>query len=125
MTRKPLVIPESMTHAPSPNRDDIAGRIAIGLGTLADLPLVHRFVFVCFTNRSGSAHLGDILSSTGYFMPAGESFNAVEVLAACQERGLRSFSEYFSYIVRKDTRSNTYIEGCAGTDLAADPFRNT
>ncbi len=101
--------PQLMTHAPSPNRDEIAERIAIGLGTLADLPPVHRFVFVCFTNRSGSAHLGDILSSTGYFMPAGESFNAVEVLAVCQERGLRSFIEYFSYIVRNDTRNNTYI----------------
>jgi LPS sulfotransferase NodH len=109
MTRKPVVVPALMTHAPSPNRDEIAGRIAIGLGTLADLSLVHRFVFLCFTNRSGSAYLGDILSSTGYFLPAGESFNAVEVLAACQERGLRSFNEYFSYIVRRDTRSNTYI----------------
>jgi LPS sulfotransferase NodH len=109
MIRKPLVLPELMLRIHSPNRNKIAGRISTAPGVPVDLPPEIRFVFVCFTNRCGSAYLGDILSSTGFFAQPYETLNAGNTLGYCEQQGLRSFGEYFAHIVRRDARNNTYI----------------
>jgi LPS sulfotransferase NodH len=109
MTRKPLALPEPMDRIPRPNLTRIAARLPLAANAPVELPAEFRFVFLCFLNRSGSAHLGDILSSTGYFEPARESLNADEVLPLCREHGIGSFAEYFAHIVRRDARNNTYI----------------
>jgi len=106
--RKPLVVPDVMLRIHSPNRDQIASRISTAPGVPADLPPALRFVFTCFTNRGGSAYLGDLLGSTGFFGPAYEAFNAGDVLACCQEHGLRSFRQYFEHVVRRDAWNDTY-----------------
>jgi LPS sulfotransferase NodH len=98
-----------MRRIPRPNLQQIADRIALRPDYPVALPAALRFVFLCFTSRSGSAHLGDLLSSTGYFEPALESLNAGEVLKLCGERAITSFSEYFAYIARRDARNNIYI----------------
>ena len=104
MIRKPLVVPESMLRASNPNRNQIASRISIAPGPLTDLPLSTRFIFVCFTNRCGSAFLGDVLSSTGFFGQPFETLNAGAVLDYCREHDLHSFREYFERIVLRDVR---------------------
>jgi LPS sulfotransferase NodH len=109
MIRKPLVVPESMLRASNPNRNEIASRISIAPGPPADLPSSIGFVFVCFTNRCGSAYLGDVLSSTGFFGQPFETLNAGNVLDYCRQHELRSFREYFERIVLRDVRNETYI----------------
>jgi LPS sulfotransferase NodH len=109
MIRRPLVIPEPMRRIPRPNLRQIEARIALRPSNPVALPAALRFVFLCFTNRSGSAHLGDLLSSTGHFEPALESLNAGEVLQWCSERTMPSFPEYFAHIAQQDARNNLYI----------------
>lgn len=109
MIRKPLIVPELMLRIDGPNRAEIARSIATAPGVPADLPPGLRFVFTCFTNRCGSAYLGDILASTGRFGQAGEDFNAGNVLAYCRRHDVRSFREYFEHVVRRDARNGTYI----------------
>ncbi|HEY1930694.1 MAG TPA: Stf0 family sulfotransferase [Acetobacteraceae bacterium] len=109
MIRRPLVLPDLMLRIHAPNRNEIAGGTSTAPGTLLDVPPATRFVFVCFTNRCGSAYLGDVLSSTGVFGQPYESLNAPETLPCCKAHGLRSFTEYFSHIVRRDSKDNIYI----------------
>jgi LPS sulfotransferase NodH len=109
MLRRPLALPEPMDRIARPNLRQIAARIAVATIEPVALPTELRFVFLCFTNRSGSAHLGDILSTTGHFDPAYESLNAADVLPLCREHGISSFPEYFAHIARRDARNNTYI----------------
>jgi LPS sulfotransferase NodH len=109
MIRKPLIVPELMLRIDAPNRAEITRRISTAPDAQADLPPGLRFVFTCFTNRCGSAYLGDILSSTGWFGQAGEDFNAGNVLPYCQQHGVRSFREYFGQVARRDARNGVYI----------------
>jgi LPS sulfotransferase NodH len=109
MIRKPLVLPELMLSIHSPNRNEIAGQISTAPGSPPDLPPTTRFVFVCFTNRCGSAYLGDILTSTGFFVQPFETLNAGNTLPYCRENGVRSFQEYFGRIIRRDSKNDTFI----------------
>lgn len=117
MIRKPLALPDLMLRSPSPNRNQIAAHIAVAPNIKLQFPSALRFVFVCFTNRCGSAYLGDLLASTGRFQHAGESFNSDEVLALCREHGLASFADYFAQIVRRDARDDRYIVKVAPEQL--------
>ena len=96
MIRRPLVVPELMLRIHSPNRSEIANEITIAPGSVAGLPSALRFVFLCFTNRCGSAYLGDILRATDFFEQPGESLNSGDVLALCRSEGIRSFADYFA-----------------------------
>ena len=109
MIRRPLVVPELMLRIHSPNRSEIANEITIAPGSVAGLPSALRFVFLCFTNRCGSAYLGDILRATDFFEQPGESLNSGDVLALCRSEGIRSFADYFAHVVRRDARNNTYM----------------
>jgi LPS sulfotransferase NodH len=109
MIRRPLVLPDLMLRIHAPNRNEIAAGISTAPGARLDLPPAIRFVFLCFTNRCGSAYLGDVLGATGIFGQPFESLNAPETLPCCKEHGLRSFAEYFGHIVRRDSRNNIYI----------------
>ena len=53
-----------------------------------------RFVFLCFTNRSGSNHLAEALQSDGRLNMAGEFFNADAIEADTRLHGHASFAEY-------------------------------
>jgi LPS sulfotransferase NodH len=108
MIRKPLIVPELMRRIDSPNRAEIARRIATAPDVVVDLPPGLRYVFTCFTNRCGSAYLGDILTSTGWFAQAGEDFNAGNVLPYCQQHDVRSFREYFQHVARRDAKNGIY-----------------
>jgi LPS sulfotransferase NodH len=109
MIRRPLVLPDMMRRIHGPNRDEIANAISIAPGVPADLPPALRYVFTCFTNRCGSAYLGDILQSTGCFAQAAEPFNAGNALPWCRQHDVRSFRHYFEQIVRRDASNGSYI----------------
>lgn len=109
MIRRPLVLPDLMLRIHAPNRNEIAGAISTAPRELTGIPPDIRFVFLCFTNRCGSAYLGDVLRSTGVFGQPFESLNAPETLPCCTAHGLRSFAEYFSHLARRDSRNNIYI----------------
>jgi LPS sulfotransferase NodH len=117
MIRSPLVLPELLCRIHSPNRDAIAKEISIASAATIGLPPHLRFVFMCFTNRSGSAYLGELLQSTGLFEQALESLNADAILTCCREHGMRSIQEYFAHIVRRDASSDHYIVKAAPEQL--------
>ncbi len=66
----------------------------------ADIPEHVRFVFLCFTNRSGSNYLAELLASGQRLPLAGENLNFDTVLDHARQKFLRSFQEYFAFLVR-------------------------
>lgn len=98
-----------MLRIHGPNRAEIATRISTAPDRPMNLPDGLRFVFVCFTNRCGSAHLGDVLMSTGRFGQPFESLNAASVMPYCQQHGVASLRQYFECIVRRDAHDGIYI----------------
>ena len=55
---------------------------------------------LCFTNRSGSNYLANILASTGAFNEAGEFFLPGTVLEKARPLGMRSLDDYLIYLRR-------------------------
>ncbi len=107
--RRPLVIPEEMLILPKPNFKAIAAQLPLPADPGAEPPPATRFVFLCFTNRSGSNYLGDLLSFTGAFAYPQESLNADTVLSCCKADGITSFAGYFWNIVRRDAKQHRFI----------------
>ena len=118
MARRPLAIAKSQLQFGAPNRSTIANQIGIAPEYSVELPRELRFAFLCFTNRCGSAHFGDLLESTGVFGPALESLNAGAVLNHCEQHALGTFQDYFAAIVRRDTKDGVYIVKAAPEQLA-------
>ncbi len=107
--RRPLHVAEEMLSMPRPHRRAIASELPLTRSAPVQLPPTIRVVFLCFTNRCGSNHLGDLLSSTGMFERPDEALNAEAVLPECRQRDIRSFPEYFEHIVRRDAKGDLYI----------------
>lgn len=68
---------------------------------------VDRYVFLCFTNRSGSNYLAEILASDGTLPRAGEKLNWDVVVEQSRKFGLGSIQEYFSHLSRRSAKSRT------------------
>ena len=117
MIRTPLVMPQLMLRIHSPNRDAIVEALSIAPGAQIELPSRMRFLFLCFTNRSGSAYLIDLLATAGITAQALETLNAAAVLSYCREYGVQSLQTYFEHIVRRDARDNIYIVKVATEQL--------
>lgn len=71
-------------------------------GSLSDdvdeRPNVDRTILICFTNRSGSTYLGELLASTGRVGKAREFLNAPMVERISREHGIRSFAGYLRHL---------------------------
>jgi LPS sulfotransferase NodH len=117
MIRTRLVMPRLMLRIHSPNRDAIAEALSIAPRAQLDLPSRLRFVFLCFTNRSGSAYLIDLLTSAGITAQALETLNAGAVLTCCRGLGMQSLRDYFEHIVRRDARNDIFIVKVASEQL--------
>jgi LPS sulfotransferase NodH len=61
------------------------------------------FLFVCFTNRSGSNYLARLIASTGVLNVAEEVFNASTVQEHAGREGLRSLHDYTNFLARRLT----------------------
>lgn len=68
-----------------------------------------RFVFICFTNRSGSNHLADALHSDGRLNLAGEFFNADAVADDVRQHGHASFADYVRMQIRWRQRGGRFV----------------
>jgi LPS sulfotransferase NodH len=102
-----LILPDAMTRLAS------SVAIANGLSTSPDNPLAvpanSRFLFHCFTNRSGSNYLENIITAAGLTPRGGELFNAGTVLDVCGKLGLTSFHQYFSHMVETRSKSGLFF----------------
>lgn len=67
------------------------------------------YVFIVFTNRSGSTLLGEMLAATGYFNAAEEALNAETVLAHCQAHQIDSFARYFAGLAEARARHGHFV----------------
>ena len=66
----------------------------------ADIPADVKFIFLCFTNRSGSNYLAELLASSQHLPLAGENLNFNTVIVHARQKSLPSFQDYFSFLVR-------------------------
>ena len=68
-----------------------------------------RFVFLCYTNRCGSNYVAELFASSGMYNLAGEDLNFDTVIHHSKEHGFTDFGSYFSFLLRRKARNNTFI----------------
>jgi LPS sulfotransferase NodH len=113
-----LVIPLTMLDLPAPNRDAILDELDISDAADVAMPADIKFVFVCFTNRSGSNYLCDLLASTNWFNRGQEWFNVDVVRDVCRAKEIHSLRRYVVEIVRENARNGHFIVKVAAEQLA-------
>ena len=113
-----LRLPECMLRLASPNRDAIRSRLPLRTPDAPPVPPGSRLLFLCFTNRSGSNYLGNLLAAAGLTHNAEEYFNADLVIETCAARRLASFQHYVSHVVRTRSRKGTFLAKVAAEHLA-------
>jgi LPS sulfotransferase NodH len=74
----------------------------------ADLPPDVKFVFLCYTNRSGSNYVAALLASDLKLPMAGENLNFNTVIDVSREKGLTGFHQFFEYLVRLKARNGYF-----------------
>jgi trehalose 2-sulfotransferase len=107
-----------MLRLASPNRDTIRARLPLRAPSALTIPAAARLLFLCFTNRSGSNYLGNLLAAAGLSHNAEEYFNADLVIETCTSHRLPSFQHYFSHVVRTRSRRGTFLTKVAAEQLA-------
>ena len=113
-----LRVPECMLRLASPNRDAIRARLPLRAPGALSVPAGARLLFLCFTNRSGSNYLGNVLAAAGLTPNAEELFNADLVFETCAANRLASFQHYFSHVVRTRSRQGNFLTKVAAEHLA-------
>lgn len=68
-----------------------------------------RFVFLCYTNRCGSNYVAELFASSGKYNLAGEDLNFDTVIDHSKAHGFTDFGSYFSFLLRRKARNNTFI----------------
>ncbi|MGC9270365.1 Stf0 family sulfotransferase [Acidiphilium sp.] len=76
-----------------------------------------RYLFLCFTNRCGSTLLSHSIASDGSLNAAGEFFNGGTIVDNANHQGLRSFGEYFNFLVPHVARNGILVAKLAITNL--------
>ena len=107
-----------MLRLASPNRDRIRASLPLRASEALSVPPGVRLLFLCFTNRSGSNYLGNVLAAAGLTHNAEEYFNADLVIETCASHRLVSFPHYFSHVVRTRSRHGNFLTKVAAEHLA-------
>ena len=107
-----------MLRLASPNRDEIRARLPLRGPDALSIPADTRLLFLCFTNRSGSNYLGNVLAAAGVTHNAEEYLNADLVIETCASNRLATLQSYFSHIVRTRSRRGTFLTKVAAEHLA-------
>ncbi len=81
------------------------------------IPEEVRFIFLGFTNRSGSNYTAQLLASDDLIPLAGENLNADTVISHSKRLSLNSIQEYFSFLVRHTRKNNLVSIKVAPTHL--------
>ena len=114
----PVLLPPEF----DPLTDGYATKIAEDLplrdGDGVTLPADLTYVFIVFTNRSGSTYLGELLASTGGFNAAGEPLNIDAVVSGCAERGCASLSQYLARIAAEQAFAGHFVVKASISQLA-------
>jgi len=76
-----------------------------------------KYIFICFTNRSGSNYLAELLSSGGQFNVADECLNARRVIGISKKKGIKTFSDYFAGMVKANKRNGYFVAKTSITHL--------
>lgn len=66
-----------------------------------------KFIFLCFTNRSGSNFMAELLASDKRLPLAGENLNFDTVIEHARQKSFKSFQQYFSFLVWYTKENNT------------------
>jgi trehalose 2-sulfotransferase len=82
--------------------ESISEVVKIG-GLILPEALELTYIFMCFTNRSGSNFLSDLLSSGGMLNIAKEILDSSHVVDACKDNSdIRTLADYFSRVALND-----------------------
>jgi LPS sulfotransferase NodH len=76
-----------------------------------------KIVFLCFTNRSGSNYLAELLGSTGQINVGGEFLNFNTALLHIRNNRLNSFYDYFIGLIDKQTVKGNFACKVAITQI--------
>jgi trehalose 2-sulfotransferase len=71
-------------------------------------PQMH-FIFLCYTNRCGSNYVAELFASSSKYNLAGEDLNFDTVIRHSTEHGFKNLGAYFSFLVRRKARNNTFV----------------
>ncbi len=75
-------------------------------------------VFICFTQRSGSTRLGELLASTGKLPASKGDFSWRGVRNRSKKRGIRSLEEYCGYLIKTQSEHGTFVCKTSAPQLA-------
>ena len=106
-----------MLRLAGPNREAIRANLPLRAADAVPIPRVMRLLFLCFTNRSGSNYLGNLLAAAGLTHNPEEYFNADLVFETCASNRLASFQHYVSHVVRQRSRRGTFLTKVAAEQL--------
>jgi LPS sulfotransferase NodH len=67
------------------------------------------YLFICYTNRSGSNYLAELMESSGQYNLAGEDLNWETALDHKNIYHFNNFHEYFNHLVQSKQKSGTFI----------------
>jgi len=116
VVRTPLIIPTDMRSLPSVHRSPIQQAVRLTCRP-DDLRPGTRFLFICFTNRSGSNYLCSLLASTTHFHRAEEAFIGTTVQAVCRRQGFTTFGQYFSHLIETKAKNDIVAVKVAADQL--------
>jgi trehalose 2-sulfotransferase len=85
------------------NINQYFGQVAYGPAVIPDDV---KFIFLCFTNRSGSNYMAELLASDKRLPLAGENLNFDTVIDHARQKSFKSFQEYFTFLVRHTKQNN-------------------
>jgi LPS sulfotransferase NodH/capsular polysaccharide biosynthesis protein len=104
-----VLLPPELDPSQDQHGAEIDAHLPLRDGAGVTLPQTLTYVFIVFTNRSGSSFLGELLASTGFFNVAGEPLNGDSVVPLCAERGWHGFGQYFAGIVAEQARNGHFV----------------
>lgn len=113
-----LVVPDSLQKMNNIHRDILLRHFGQNYYAKQVLDTNVQFLFLCFTNRCGSNHFAELLSSTGIFNPAQEIYNAGTIVSNCKDRGLKSPMEFVNHAINIFKYNNCFVSKIAVEQLA-------
>ena len=78
-----------------------------GAGETAISPALS--VFICFTQRSGSTRLGELLASTGKLPNSRGDFSWRGVVNRSEKRGINSLEEYADHLIKAQSEHGVFV----------------
>jgi LPS sulfotransferase NodH/capsular polysaccharide biosynthesis protein len=109
VSRAPIVIPPGIDLRRDPHAVAFDAQLPLRDGDRVELPDGVRFVFIVFTNRSGSTFLSELLASTGFFNYAHEFLNEETVIPSCRTNGWDSLSRYVAGMARAHGKNGYFV----------------